>query len=211
MKNLLIIGARGFGREVYNTALESIGYGEEYTVKGFLDDKSDALDGYEDYPPIIGPVENYIIEKNDVFICALGDVHYKKKYADIILSKGGEFINLIHNKAFISKNVKIGKGCIFCIHSSVSCDVTMGDFVTFQSFSVAGHDVTIGNYVQINAHSFMGGFVQLGDMTTLHTGAIVHPHVRIETGAIVGAGSVAIRKVKADTTVFGIPARKLEL
>ena len=35
MKNLLIIGARGFGREIYNLALESIGYGTEFTIKGF--------------------------------------------------------------------------------------------------------------------------------------------------------------------------------
>ena len=53
MKNLLIIGARGFGREVYNTALESVGYEKEFIVKGFLDGKSDALNGYEGYPPII--------------------------------------------------------------------------------------------------------------------------------------------------------------
>lgn len=53
MKNLLIIGARGFGREIYNLALESIGYGTEFTIKGFLDDKKEVLDGYDGYPSII--------------------------------------------------------------------------------------------------------------------------------------------------------------
>ena len=38
MKQLIIIGAGGFGRETYCTAKESIGYGEEYVIKGFLDD-----------------------------------------------------------------------------------------------------------------------------------------------------------------------------
>ena len=33
MKNLLIIGARGFGREIYNLALESIGYGTELCAR----------------------------------------------------------------------------------------------------------------------------------------------------------------------------------
>lgn len=61
MKNLLIIGARGFGREIYNLALESIGYGTEFTIKGFLDDKKEALDGYDGYPSIISSVENYAV------------------------------------------------------------------------------------------------------------------------------------------------------
>ena len=46
MKNLLIIGARGYGREIYNFAIDSKGYGTEFTVKGYLDDKVSALDGF---------------------------------------------------------------------------------------------------------------------------------------------------------------------
>ena len=37
MKHLLIIGARGWGREVYNYAIESRGYRTEFDIKGFLD------------------------------------------------------------------------------------------------------------------------------------------------------------------------------
>ena len=59
MKHLLIIGARGWGREVYNMLPDCIGYGTEYEVKGFLDDKADALDGMPGYPPIIDSVEHY--------------------------------------------------------------------------------------------------------------------------------------------------------
>ena len=99
MKHLLIIGARGWGRAIYNFALESIGYGTEFDVKGYLDDKSDALDGFEGYPPIIGSVETYQIQEDDVFICALGVVKYKIKYSKLIMDKGGEFITLIHKTA----------------------------------------------------------------------------------------------------------------
>ena len=47
MKKLLIIGARGWGREVYGMLPSCLGYGTEFQVKGFLDDKSDALDKFE--------------------------------------------------------------------------------------------------------------------------------------------------------------------
>ena len=50
MKNLIIIGARGFGREVYNLYLDCRRNDPELVCKGFLDDKADALDGYEGYP-----------------------------------------------------------------------------------------------------------------------------------------------------------------
>lgn len=211
MKKLYIIGARGFGREVYNLAKETKEYLKEYEIVGFLDDKANALDGYNDYPPVISSVESFVPKENDVFICALGEVEYKKKYAKIILEKGGEFINLIHKDAYISQNLKIGKGCIFCAYTRLSCDIEIGDFNTFQPFSVAGHDVKIGNYCHFNTYAFMGGFVEIGNNVTLHTGAIIHPHKKVRDNSIVGAGAIVIRNVPDNTTVYGNPAIKLKI
>ena len=210
MKELLIIGARGFGREVYNTALESVGYGDEFIVKGFLDDKSDALDGYEGYPPIIGSVEDYNIGKDDVFICALGDVHFKKKYIDIILEKGGEFINIIHKTAVIEKNTKIGVGCIFSRNVQISCDVKIGDYVTMNTMAVVGHDAIIGSYSHLNSMSFVGGYSELKEFVTMHTGSILLPHKKIGKNSVAGAGAFVYRNVKDDTTVIGNPAQVLK-
>lgn len=50
MKNLLIIGARGFGREVYDLAMDCVEAGADFYIKGFLDDKKDALEGLGEYP-----------------------------------------------------------------------------------------------------------------------------------------------------------------
>ena len=72
MKHLLIIGARGFGREVYDLAMNCIEAGADFDIKGFLDDKVDALNGLGGYPPIISSVEDYEIQPGDVFICGLG-------------------------------------------------------------------------------------------------------------------------------------------
>ena len=84
MKHLLIIGARGWGREIYNMLPECIGYGTDFVMKGFLDDKADALDNTPGYPSIIGSVEQYEPQKDDVFICAMGDAHWKKHYVEIV-------------------------------------------------------------------------------------------------------------------------------
>lgn len=210
MKHLLIIGARGWGREIFNMIPECLGYGKEFEVKGFLDDKADALNGMSGYPPIIDSVENYEPENDDVFICALGDAHWKKYYAEIIMNKGGKFINIIHNTASIGRNTQIGLGCIITDNVGISCDITIGDFVTFQSYTIIGHDARIGNYCHLGCRSFMGGYSVLGDTTTIQTNSIILPHVKVGNDCTVGAGSVVIKKVKDNTTVFGNPAKKID-
>ena len=65
MKNLIIIGARGWGREVYSSVMTTKEYIDgEIFIKGFLDSKSDAFEGLRgNYPPILGTVEGYDIQK----------------------------------------------------------------------------------------------------------------------------------------------------
>lgn len=209
MKNLLIIGARGWGREIYNLLPNCIGYGSEFVVKGFLDDKTDALDGMAGYPPIIDSVEHYLPQKDDVFTCALGDANWKKHYVEIMLLKGGVFINIIHNTAMIGRNTIIGTGCILCNNVSISCDIVIKDFVTFQPYVDIGHDARIGSFCHLGVRSFMGGGSILGDVSTVQTNAIVLPKIRIGDNCTVGAGAVVIKKVKDCETVYGNPARKL--
>lgn len=209
MKHLVIIGARGWGREIFNILPDCIGYQTEFDVKGFLDDKADVLDGMDGYPQIIGSVEEYTPQPDDVFTCALGNSHWKKHYADIILAKNGEFINIVHKTAVIGRNTILGKGCIVVDNVGISCDIGIGDFVTFQSYSTVGHDVVIGDYCHLGCRSFMGGGAELGNLTTIQTGSIVLPHVKVGNSCMVGAGSVVIRRVKDGDTVFGNPAKRL--
>lgn len=210
MKQLIIIGARGWGREVFATAKFCRGFQTEFDIKGFLDDKSDALDGMDGYPPILGAVEDYELQPNDVFCCALGDNSWRKHYADIIINKGGHFINLIHKSAYIGQNTKIGQGCIVSHNVSISCDIEIGDFVNFQRLGDVGHDVRIGSYCSLGTKSFIGGGACIGDGTTIHTGAIVLPHIIIGRNCTIGAGSVVIKKVKDGDTVIGNPAKVLK-
>ena len=172
MKHLLIIGARGWGREVYDIACACISAGEDLDVKGYLDDKSDALDNYANYPPIIGPVETYSIQPNDVFVCALGDVSYKKKYVDMILSKGGEFITLLHPTAILGNNARYGKGCIIGAYANLSSDTVLGDYVTFSIKAGMGHDSVIGDFCHIGALTNISGFVTIGDNVTVHPSTV---------------------------------------
>jgi len=210
MKKLIIIGAGSYGREIYNLALECNGYGLEFEIKGFLDNLYEEI-GYEGYPEILGKVDEYEPQANDVFVCALMDVDIKKKYIDIVAERGGKFINLIHKTASIWKNTKLGIGCIVREDVRISCDISIGNFVTIQPMSLLGHDVEVGDYCHLNTYSFLGGKVKIGDMSTINTGAIVLPGMEIGGHSVVGAGSVVMRNVGDGMTVLGNPARIMKI
>ena len=205
MKQLIIIGARGYGRETYHLATQCKEFNKDWTIKGFLDDKSDALCGFDDYPPILDSVENYTPVESD----ALGSVAFKEKYINIILNKSGKFVSLIHPTVILNPTAIIGTGVILCAFSFISNDVKLGNYVTIQTHAAIGHDVVIGDYCQINSNTFLGGFCNVDTLVTINAGAVIIDRRKIAKNATVGAGSVVIRNVKENVTVFGNPAREM--
>ena len=209
MKNLIIIGAGGFGREVYNLSLVCKGHNTLYKVKGFLDDNPAALDKFQGYPPVIGSIGEYRIKPDDVFVCAMGAPLYKKECSEEILNKGGEFITLIHPSSGCWPNTTIGMGCVIFKDVGISCDVQIGDFVSIQGATIIGHDAKIGDWTVLGNRTFFGGAAEIEAEAIIHTGAIILPKKKVGHGAVVGAGAVVVRDVKPGTTVYGNPATRL--
>ena len=208
MKNLLIIGARGTGRGLYGFREDFIGYNETFSIKGFLDDDMNVLKGFEGYPPIISSVEDYEIQKNDVFICALGDPRMKQKYIEMLSAKRGEFISLFSKTLVLSKtNRKFGMGCIVLSHTAIDADTEIGNFVTILPGVLIGHDTVIEDYCVLDCHVFCGGGSKIKKGALLYTGTKILPHRTVGEYAVVNAGSVVARDVPAGATVMGIPAQ----
>ena len=209
MKNLIIIGAGGMGRTIYGIAMESVGYETDYVIKGFLDDDLCALDGFPNYPPVIGKISDYNPQEGDVFACSVGGA-IRKKIINSFLDKGASFINIIHETARLRTNVKIGIGNLICPFVSIGADSVLGDYNIIQPFTTIGHDVHIGNYNRIDTHVTCVGGVHIENEADIYTSAVLNHGVVVEDCAHVGACSFVIRKVKAGTTVFGVPAKKLD-
>ncbi len=209
MNNLIIIGAGGMGRTVYDIARESCGYGTEFTIKGFLDDNPDALNGFSGYPPILGSVDEYEICENDVFTWSIGSVSTKKNCCEKIIRRGGEFITLIHNTARIGSNVKVGKGSIVAAYVSVGADAEIGQNVLVQAYSVIAHDVRVGDWSRIDTHVVCVGGTVVGKESTIYTNSVINHKVVVEDNATVAACSFVIKRVKSGTTVYGNPAKRL--
>jgi sugar O-acyltransferase (sialic acid O-acetyltransferase NeuD family) len=209
MKNLIIISAGKLGRETYGWALQAIASGAPLRIKGFLDGRANALDGFSYDAKILGNVHDYKIEEDDVFVGAIGDPADKVTYCTPILERGGRFTNLIHPLANIGNNVQLGTGVVLAPFSCTTSDVRIGNFVSILPFSNIAHDCVIGPWCQINTHCGINGNVTLGEGVFLGGHTCIIPQRQIGAWAYVGAGSVVIRDIPPGTKVFGNPARPM--
>lgn len=209
MLNLIIIGARGWGREVLWAAksFELAGY---IKIKGFLDSDPKVLDGLRgEFPPIICAPEDYEVQPDDIFFVAIGDPIQRHKYYNIIKEKGGKFGTYISPKATISPNARIGEGCFIDEYVSISDNAEVGEQTVVQRMSTLGHDVKIGSFSTIGANVFCGGYAEVGNFTTINVSSTILRHVKVGSHAVVGAGSVVIKGVKDEEHVFGNPAKTI--
>ena len=208
MKHLIIIGVGGFAREVFWHAQDSIGYGTDWDIKGFLDgDVKLAAEEYKKLSaPLLGDVDSYVIEPDDCFICAIADPQAKEKLIQRVLDKDGKFINVIHNSAIIHPTASVGQGNILCPQVHIHDHAQIGDFVTFNGRSGVGHDANIADYSSLMGTVDITGYVKVGKRTFWGSGARVVPHSRVDDDAVIGIGSVVLRRVRAGVTVFGNPA-----
>ena len=193
MKHLIIIGAGGMGRTMYDMARESVGYGIEYNIRGFIDDNTSALNNFGNYLPVVAPIQGYKPKENEIFICSIG----------------GEFLTMIHSTARIGTNVQIGEGSIVGAFTTIGADAKVGKYNLIQSYTVIGHDSIIGDWNRIDTHVTLVGGTVVHNEADIHTSAMISHNVIVENNSRVAACSFVIRRVKEGTTVLGNPAKKL--
>lgn len=209
MKRLVIVGAGGFGREMFAAAREAHGYGEDFFVAGFLDDNLHALDGFSGYPQILGTLADYKFGADDVFITAVGSISARRKIVAQIEERGGVFATVIHSSAVIGPNVAIGVGSFIAPNVSLTADVTIGRHTCVFHNTSIGHDATVGDFAHIYAQCSVGGSVRIASGANVYPGAVVTPRRKIGEDAVVGALSAVFADVPPRVTVLGNPAAPL--
>jgi len=208
-QRLLIIGAGGFGREVLGWALDMPAAQRGWEVSGFLDDNPAALASRPAPIAVIGAPLDYPVSANDRLVCAIGDPRTKLSLCRALKARGGQFITLIHPTAVVGPACEIGEGCILCPGAVITTNVTLGRFVAVNVCATVGHDAVVGEGCTLSGHADVTGFARLGEGVFLGSHASVLPGATVGNYAVVGAGSVVLRKVKAGVSVMGVPARQI--
>ena len=206
--NIIIVGAGGFGREVYLWAKDSFSR-DQYKIKGFLDDNPRILDNYDMNVGIIGNLNSHEIKNQDRFIFAIGDIDIKKRLIIKMKKRGAKFLTLIHPTAIMANTTKIGEGVIICPFCLVSDNVLLEDFVMLNIYSSCGHDAKVGSYCILSPYATLNGFVILEDEVFLGTHTTVTPYKRVGYKSKISANSVVMRDVPPNKIVFGVPGKPI--
>jgi sugar O-acyltransferase (sialic acid O-acetyltransferase NeuD family) len=206
MKKLLIVGAGGFGRELYAWASQHPDHGRAWTLAGFLDDNASALAAFGDFAPV-RPLARHRPAPDEVFLCGLGLPPQKERLLAPLLATGASFLTFIHPRALVGQRVRLGAGVVLCPGAIVSADVDLGDFVMVNLHATVGHDASIGAWSTLSAHCDVTGRVQVADRVFMGSRVSIIPGRRVGSRAILGAGAVVITDVPSDATMVGNPAK----
>ena len=210
MKDIIIVGASGYGREVLRIIENINEVTPTWNVLGFLDDNPNALDGVECEYKIIGLIKDWQPKPDQWLACALAFPAVKKKVVEMLKDRGAEFATIIHPNAVVNPRCTIGEGTVITNSCSISDNAHVGVFCTILGSGVA-HDARVGDYSTLSGRCQLNGHVEVGGMVYMGCGVLVAPSIKIGDGATVGIGSVVISKVKAGTKVFGNPAKRMDL
>lgn len=213
VKKVAIYGAGGFGREIA-CLINWINLREKsWNLVGFFDDGL-VKGTTNNYGKILGNINDLNNWKEKLaIIIGIGEPRLIHKIIQQISNPLIYFPNLVPHEItlFDKGNTRMGRGNVFQVGCSLTCNIDIGDFNIFNGHIGIGHDAKIGSFNVIMPSVLISGGVEIGDQNFIGVSAVILQNVKIGKGVHVGAGSVVLRRTQDHAHYFGVPALKLRL
>lgn len=209
LKNIIIIGAGGVGRETALIIEDINNVNKEWNIIGFVDDNDDIQNTKIDNYHVVGKLD-YILnyEKEVYVVCAIANYNVKKSIVNKLKSnKNIKFATLIHPSTILNRTVEVGEGCIIYQNVIVTTNVTIGNHVIVSPKVGIGHDTVVKDYCNLLWNVNISGNVVLKEGVLVGSGATVIQGLEIGEGATLGAGAVVIRDIPMNKVAVGNPTR----
>jgi len=208
MKNIIIIGAGGFGREVEMLIRQINNFELQWNFIGYLDDGipfGTKIGNSE----VIGKVESIVNFIDTYFVIAIANAIIKKKVLNSIpiTMKPAK---LLHPSVICGERVQIGRGTIICAGNIITEDIVIGEHVILNLSCTVGHDTTISDLCSFMPSVNISGEVIIEQGVFVGTGSKIINQVGIGEFSIIGAGAVVSKTIPANCTAVGVPAKPIK-
>lgn len=217
MKDIVIIGAGGFGREV-QWLIERINEKQNkkngelvWNILGYVDDEVKAgteINGHS----VLGGC-GYLINKSEplAVICAIGASKTRKRVINkICVNKNLSYPNLIDPSVKLSNWVEFGIGNVICAGNILTVNIKIADFCIINLDCTIGHDDILSSFTTIYPSVNISGCVNIGECVEIGTGTQIIQGKSIGQGTIVGAGAVIVKDLPNDCTAVGAPCKPIK-
>ena len=208
MKDIIIVGAGGFGREAYYLIRAINAITPRWNIKGFINDVPVDLKAKKIEAPILGTIKDWQPSKHEVFAMGISSPKGKEKVALHLKARGARFETLIDPLVTIDGTVEIGEGTIITYPAVIGDCVKIGKFVHIAG-SMIGQDAEIGDFSTTTGYTNVTTS-KIGKRVFVGSHAVIMNGQRVGDDAVVGACSCVIRNVKPGATVFGNPAERVD-
>lgn len=211
MKDLIIFGASGFGREVAWMVERMNAVTPTWNLLGFMDDddsiQGNEINGYK----VLGKMCDIIEYPDAYFVCAVGASRVREKIINGMKSINSaiKFGTVIDPSVERSDLVSIGEGCIICAHTIVTVNISIGNHVIINLDCTIGHDAILQDFVTLYPSVNVSGNTHIGHAVELGTGMQIIQGNRIGDYSLVGAGAVIVKDIPEKCTAVGSPAKPI--
>ncbi len=194
---MLIVGAGAAGKETLGILLID----KKNEKICFFDENKNYPDLLYDKYKIIKSIEQakeYIDNKDNRFITAIGHPRLREKMTNKFENIGGKLTSLIFSRTnlLFDRFSKLNNGIIIQPGVTISYNVQIGKCCMLHANSVIGHSVQIGKYVSVATNVSIIGPTVIGDYCVIGANSVVLPNLKIGNNVIVGAGSVVNRNLQ---------------
>lgn len=211
MKDIIIIGAGGFAREVAWLIEDINKFKSKWNLLGFIDEDKNKVGKIYNGIEVLGDFNWLNKNKNEIYgVCAIGDSKIRAKLINKAIKMGVKFPILIHPSVIMSAYNNIGEGTIICAGSILTTNIVIGKHVIVNLDCTIGHDATIGDYCTMFPSVNISGNTKLNKDVNLGTGSFTIQGVSIGENSIIGAGAIVTKNIPADCTAVGAPAKPIK-
>jgi sugar O-acyltransferase (sialic acid O-acetyltransferase NeuD family) len=212
MRQLLIIGAGGLGRETAEVVRAINAQEPTWALAGFLDDHPERVGDAIDGVPVLGPVALAAGYPDAAIVVCTGnprDYFSRRRIVDRLDLPPSRYATLVHPAAAVPRSVQIGCGTVLLASVVATAGVRVGAHCVVMPAVVLTHDDVIGEYVTIGAGARLGGRVTVGDEAYIGAGALIREDCAVGAAALIGMGAVVLTTVPEREVWVGVPARRL--